>query len=490
MLSINEFDFTLPEELIAQYPAEQRSASKLLVFTGENLEQHTVEAKTFSDIVDLIPENALLVRNNTRVIPARCFARKPSGAKVEVLIERITGEYDLLAHVRANRSPKPGQILILGEDKIGVTEYPESFISQLESLCAQLVSTTGEERAKLRSEVENLISTNYPNSHFMMATGRHGTMFTLEYLTPTSLLGALQEIGHIPLPPYMTREDQKSDSERYQTVYAKVPGAVAAPTAGLHFTDEINQQLANKNVEVIDLTLHVGAGTFMPVKVENINEHQMHAEWIEISSETALKLNQAMASNRPIVAVGTTSVRSLETAAQYSLRQYIKSQVDRLIQSAYLDSTVDSTADSTTDSQSQVEKSIPSNYPHEFSEFCHKSLTPAQALEALINSFMIKNSIIVDNLLHHKLFDDVSNFLLSIQYFYPTVKKEDKELFWERVRFNQAHTRYILGCTGYHIDEDITFPYQREAVTRTLMSILRARREIEKLDISIEGLNN
>nr|WP_119496677.1 S-adenosylmethionine:tRNA ribosyltransferase-isomerase [Psittacicella melopsittaci] len=320
---VKDYDFNLPDELIARFPTPNREDSRLLYFKGDLLK--SVEDRKFTDIVELIPANSVLVRNNTRVIPARCYGRKPSGAKIEILVERITGSHEFLAHVRANRSPKPGQILVIGEDKAGQAQISPQALAQVEQLAVKLnqAQELGNELAisQFKSQIQQLLAQT--NTHVVMCTGRSHSLFCLQALNQETILNSLQEIGHMPLPPYMERQDQESDNERYQTVYAKIPGAVAAPTAGLHFTDALIEQLKAKGVEILEVTLHVGAGTFMPIKVDSLQEHQMHAEWIEISPEVAEKLNLAKIQGRKIVAVGTTSVRSLETMVQYSINKYL-----------------------------------------------------------------------------------------------------------------------------------------------------------------------
>ena len=266
-----DFTFNLPEELIAQKPVAERTASRLLVLDGET---GLCEDKSFTDLTEFLREDDLLVFNNTEVIPARLHGNKASGGKIEVLVERIIDDYTVLAHVRASKSPKPG---------------------------TQLLFEKG-----IRAEV----------------TGRNGDLFIVDFshnsLSEKNVLAILNSIGHMPLPPYIQREDESFDQERYQTVYAEKPGAVAAPTAGLHFDEIMLQQLSEKGVEQIYVTLHVGAGTFQPVRVDDLNDHHMHKEWIELTKENCEKINKAKERGRRIVAVGTTSVRCLESAALFS----------------------------------------------------------------------------------------------------------------------------------------------------------------------------
>lgn len=271
-MKVSDFHFDLPDELIARYPKPERTASRLLQLNGENGE---IFHRTFSDVLDLIQEGDLLVFNNTRVIPARMFGHKASGGKIEVLVERVLSETTFLAHVRSSKAPKAGAELILGEDKLGEG-----------------------------------------NGVRVNMLGRQDALFELEIADKsTSLLDVLQQIGHMPLPPYIDRPDEDADQERYQTVYNKVPGAVAAPTAGLHFDDELLAKLNAKGVNFAFVTLHVGAGTFQPVRVENIEEHHMHAEYVEVSQEVCDAILATKAAGKRVIAVGTTSVRSIESAA-------------------------------------------------------------------------------------------------------------------------------------------------------------------------------
>ena len=267
-MKLSDFDFELPESLIARYPMEQRSASRLLGLDGQT---GAVDHLHFTDIVSMLNPGDLLVFNNTRVIPARLMGKKASGGKVEVLVERMLDDNRVLAHVRSSKSPKVDSLLILEE------------VVQVKML------------------------------------GRQDALFELEFLTDKPVLDVLEEYGHMPLPPYIDRPDEDSDKERYQTVYNDKPGAVAAPTAGLHFDDEILKQLTDKGVKLAFVTLHVGAGTFQPVRVDNILEHQMHAEYAEVPQDVVDAIVHTKAAGKRVVAVGTTSVRSLESAAQASL---------------------------------------------------------------------------------------------------------------------------------------------------------------------------
>ena len=262
-MKTSDFSFHLPDELIARYPAEERSSSRLLVLDAANGQ---CDDRIFRDIESLLEPGDLLVFNNTRVIPARLFGEKLSGGKLEALIERVLDEHEVLAHVKCSRSPKPGQQIRLGD-----------------TLCD--------------------------------VVGRDGALFHLRFHGDAPVLDILDKAGHMPLPPYMEREDADTDRERYQTVYAREPGAVAAPTAGLHFDDPLLARLKDKGVNFAFVTLHVGAGTFQPVKVENVLEHTMHSEYIEVSAEVAEQVNATRSAGKRVVAVGTTSVRSLESAS-------------------------------------------------------------------------------------------------------------------------------------------------------------------------------
>ncbi|MDF2178903.1 tRNA preQ1(34) S-adenosylmethionine ribosyltransferase-isomerase QueA [Aliiglaciecola sp. CAU 1673] len=264
-MKVSDFRFELPDELIARYPQAKRSASRLLHLNGKS---GALDHRQFPDIVDLLNPGDLLVFNNTRVIPARLLGQKESGGKVEVLVERILDEHRVLAHVRASKAPKPGTVLVLEQE--------------------------------VRAEM----------------IGRKDALFELKFLNAEPVLALLEQYGHMPLPPYIDRPDEASDRERYQTVYNEKPGAVAAPTAGLHFDDDILERLARKGVHTAFVTLHVGAGTFQPVRVDNVLEHQMHSEYAEVPQEVVDAVVATKQAGKRVVAVGTTSVRSLESAAK------------------------------------------------------------------------------------------------------------------------------------------------------------------------------
>jgi len=266
-MRVADFNFALPESLIAHYPQPERSACRLLSLDGPSGElQHGV----FTDVLDKLQPGDLLVFNNTRVIPARVYGQKASGGKLEMLVERMLDEKRVLAHVRASKAPKPGAELLLGD--------------------ALAVRAT------------------------MVA--RHDTLFEIEFHDSREVLDILNHIGHMPLPPYIDRPDEEADRELYQTVYSAKPGAVAAPTAGLHFDQPLLDALRQKGIETAFVTLHVGAGTFQPVRVESIEDHIMHAEYAEVPQEVVDAVLACKARGNKVVAVGTTSVRSLESAAK------------------------------------------------------------------------------------------------------------------------------------------------------------------------------
>ncbi len=261
----SDFNYKLPPELIAQQPLEQRSASRLLVMDGA---RKTWADRRFSDIIDYLNPGDVLVLNDTRVIPARLYGQKETGGKVEVLVERVVSDSVVLAHLRASKAPKAGARLTL-EGEVAVE-----------------------------------------------VVGRRGELFELAFLTDRAVFDVLDRYGHIPLPPYIQRPDELSDHSRYQTVYADKPGAVAAPTAGLHFDEQMLAALRRKGVETLFVTLHVGAGTFQPVRADDIKDHVMHGEYVDVSEEVCHKIRQVRREGGRVVAVGTTAVRSLESASQ------------------------------------------------------------------------------------------------------------------------------------------------------------------------------
>ncbi len=259
-----DFYYELPEPLIAKTPTANRTGSRLLQLNGES---GAISHRNFVDLLQLVEPGDLLVFNDTRVIPARVYGSKPTGGQLEVLVERVINSQEVLAHIRSSRSPKPGTEIHLEDQTI------------------------------------------------VQVIGRSKTLFHLKFPEEKSALEVLENIGHMPLPPYIDREDLAEDRERYQTVYSKKQGAVAAPTAGLHFDDELLEQLKQKGVKQAFVTLHVGAGTFQPVRVDNIRDHHMHSEVMELSPEVCALVKETKASGKRVIAVGTTSVRCLETAS-------------------------------------------------------------------------------------------------------------------------------------------------------------------------------
>lgn len=263
-MKLQDFQYSLPDELIARYPTEQRSASRLLHLSRVD---GTVEHRKFTDILEFLQPNDLLVFNNTRVIPARLYGEKESGGKVEILVERITSGSRGIVQIRASKPPKPDSRILLEKD-----------------LSLRIVD-------------------------------RVDDMYLVESNDDVSLAMILQAVGHMPLPPYIDRSDEALDRERYQTVYSEREGAVAAPTAGLHFDQAILNKIRSKDVRFAFVTLHVGAGTFQPVREEQIEDHKMHSEYVEVSAEVCNQIREAKAAGGRIIAVGTTSVRCLETAS-------------------------------------------------------------------------------------------------------------------------------------------------------------------------------
>lgn len=260
----SDFHFELPEDLIAQYPGERRGDSRMLHVDPAG---NRLTDLAFEDFPGLLAPGDLLVMNDTRVIPARLTGRKETGGKVEVLVERITGPHEALAHVRASKSPGAGTRLLL-EGGASAT-----------------------------------------------VTGRENDLFTLRFAGDENVLALLERHGHVPLPPYIQRVDEQDDHQRYQTVYARSPGAVAAPTAGLHFDDAILDRIRAQGIDISFVTLHVGAGTFQPVRAEQLDEHVMHYERYAVSDETCGLIAQTRARGGRVIAVGTTVVRTLEASA-------------------------------------------------------------------------------------------------------------------------------------------------------------------------------
>lgn len=263
-MRLDDFDYHLPPELIAQQPAAQRSGSRLLWLDGRS---GRLEDKRFVDLLDLVQPNDLLVFNDTRVIKARVFGTKSTGGRLELLVERILDDRSALAQIRASKSPRAGS------------------------------------RLQLPGNVEATV------------VGREGEFFRIEFDPSTDIVAYLEQHGEVPLPPYIDHGADDHDADRYQTVYAKHPGAVAAPTAGLHFDDSMLTALRAKSARTAFVTLHVGAGTFQPVRVDDVRDHLMHSERYHVPVETVEAIHAAKARDARVIAVGTTSLRALEASA-------------------------------------------------------------------------------------------------------------------------------------------------------------------------------
>jgi S-adenosylmethionine:tRNA ribosyltransferase-isomerase len=264
--TLADFDFALPSELIAQHPAAQRSAARLLDGT-----QAMPVDRVFRDLPPLLQAGDLLVFNDTQVIKARLHGEKTTGGAVEALVERVLSGHEVWAHLRASKSPRAGSVV----------RFADAFD-------AEVLGRAGPE--------DSLFHLRFPQDPHVL----------------------LQRHGHVPLPPYITHADTAEDEARYQTVFARHPGAVAAPTAALHFDQAVLAALEARGVQRAAITLHVGAGTFQPVRVDNIHEHRMHSEWFEVSDSTVAAVNTTRAAGGRIVAVGTTTLRALESAARHS----------------------------------------------------------------------------------------------------------------------------------------------------------------------------
>ncbi len=288
-MQLSDFHFDLPPELIARYPLEQRGASRLLQLHPQGELQHG----QFSDLLAQVTEKDLMVFNNSKVIPARLKGQKETGGRVEILVERILNQQQILVHLRASKSPAPGCYLHFAEE--------------------------------IRFKV----------------LGRQHNLFVLECAEQTPVLEVIERLGEIPLPPYLHRPAEEADKERYQTVYAEDKGSVAAPTAGLHFDQPLLKQLRAKGVDLAFLTLHVGAGTFLPVRTANILEHHMHPEYVEVSAAVCEKVRRARARGGRVIAVGTTTARSLETASSSGTIQPYAGDTELFIYPGYRFHSVD-----------------------------------------------------------------------------------------------------------------------------------------------------
>jgi S-adenosylmethionine:tRNA ribosyltransferase-isomerase len=273
-MHIDNFNYNLPDDLIARYPRAQRSSCRLLSLDGLN---GNISHGFFTDLIDNISAGDLLIFNDARVIPARIYGQKLSGGKIEILVERILSNSNVLVHIRSSRSVKPGTMIILGDNR----------------------------------------DTN------AIVVARYDSLFEVSFEDKREVLEILDRIGHLPLPPYIGRPDEEIDYELYQTVYNKYPCAVAAPTAGLHFDEPMMKLLKDKGVEIEFITLSVGAATFQPVRNVDIKNHIMHSEYVELTQRVVNAVLECKARGNKVIAVGTTSVRSLESAAQQDSRNIL-----------------------------------------------------------------------------------------------------------------------------------------------------------------------
>ena len=282
----SDFNYQLPNELIARYPLEHRTDSRLLVVNDEQLiDQH------FTDLPGLLKAGDLLVFNNTRVIAARLYGHKKTGGKLEILLERVIGDKAALAHVRNSKSLKIGATILLD----------------------------GGYHCTVESRVGDLLELTFVDS----------------------IHTVLESVGHMPLPPYIDREDESLDLERYQTVFSETPGAVAAPTAGLHFDEALLDKISTMNVDFAHVTLHVGSGTFQPVREENLDDHIMHKEWLTVDQSVIDKVNKTKQAGGRVIAVGTTAMRSLESAAKDGKLKPFTGDTDLFITPGYQFNVVD-----------------------------------------------------------------------------------------------------------------------------------------------------
>lgn len=280
-MKLSDFDYKLPESLIARYPATERTQSRLLCLGRDDGQ---VQHRQFLDLLQLLNPGDLLVFNDTRVLAARLYGKKATGGKLEILVERLLSDNEALVQMRVSKSPAPGSRIEFFSDQPGLPA--------------------------LQAEV----------------LGRQDAFFHIKFDCEDALTTTLEQYGHMPLPPYIDREDESTDRNRYQTVYNRNPGAVAAPTAGLHFDETMLAELAEKGVEQAFLTLHVGSGTFQPVRTEDVLEHKMHSEWIDVPAATCKKIADCRARGGRVIAVGTTSVRSLESAAAQQVRNGVPAE--------------------------------------------------------------------------------------------------------------------------------------------------------------------
>lgn len=282
-MRLSDFHYTLPPELIARYPLEKRSASRLLHVgdQGELTHSH------FSDLLHFITENDLLVFNQSKVIPARLIGAKETGGRVEILVERILDDQHVLVHLKSSKAPAIGSCL------------------------------------------------HFEQGYSLTVIERRQNLYVLAVSAAVSMLEMVERIGEIPLPPYLHRKAEEADKERYQTIYAMVKGSVAAPTAGLHFDEAMMARLRAQGTRMAFLTLHVGAGTFLPVRTENIADHVMHPEYIQVTADICEQVQRTRERGGRVIAVGTTTARSLETAARTGVMQPYAGDTDLFITPGY-----------------------------------------------------------------------------------------------------------------------------------------------------------
>jgi len=284
-----DFSYDLPEDLIAQNPVDERGASRMLVLEKE----YGISDTLFQKFPEYLKSGDLIVLNDTAVIPARLFLEKESGGKIELVLERIIDKKELVVQLRANKTPKPGTVLVFNDKKIFL----------------------------IKKRIED--------------------MFLLSYLGGGEIIDLFNEFGHVPLPPYIKRIDNSIDKKRYQTIFSDKPGAVAAPTAGLHFTKDMLDKLSENGIGNVKLTLHVGAGTFQTVREEYVSEHKMHSEYMSVTKDVINKIIKTKNNGGRILAVGTTVVRSLETAVRNDVLTPFEGETDIFIYPGYKFNVID-----------------------------------------------------------------------------------------------------------------------------------------------------
>ena len=294
----SDFHFDLPPELIASFPAKERTSCRMLCLEGNS---GALQDKIFSDLKQFLQPGDLLVFNDTKVIPARIYGHKDTGGKCEFLIERLLTPQQALTHIKASKAPKAGSLIFVGP------VAPQDAVK----------AAAGDDSVEVSSEKRYLIK----------VLGRQGDLFHIECEAGHEILEILNDIGHIPLPPYINRPDEELDRERYQTVYSREPGAVAAPTAGLHFDQAQLDDLKAYGVNFAFVTLQVGAGTFQPVREDDVLKHHMHSEYVQLSPEVAQQVIATHESGHRVIAVGTTAVRSLESAATAAKKKGLSAEI-------------------------------------------------------------------------------------------------------------------------------------------------------------------